>query len=352
MNATASRLGPVRRIVVFRALMLGDMLCATPVLRAVRATWPQARITLVGLPWAASWAQRLASVDAFEAFPGWPGLPETPPAPARQLLAFLNGLREQRFDLAIQLHGSGVRVNPLVARFGAARNAGFAGRTAWIPPGEAERFALWPEEGHEIQRLLRLADHLGLERRGTEIDWALRPRDLACARRLLPAGRSHVVVHAGAQLPSRRWGVRRFAAVADRLAQAGLRVVLTGTQGERELVASVASAMREPALNLCARTDLWTLGGLLSSARLLLCNDTGLSHVAAALGTPSVVVACGSDTRRWAPLDTRRHRVLWHDMPCRPCGHRNCPVGHGCASGVSVDSVTHAALAMANGANT
>lgn len=340
-----------RRIVVFRALMLGDMLCATPALRVLRGAWPEARITLVGLPWAADWARRLASVDDFEPFPGWPGLPELqPPAPG-QMSGFMARIRSCRFDLAIQLHGAGAVVNAVVARFGAAWNAGFASREAWFPPEDRARFAAWPEQGHEILRLLSLTDHLGLARRGTYIDWPLSPQDHANARRLVPAEHGYAVVHPGAQLPSRRWPARRFAAVADRIAQAGLRVVLTGTEGERGLVASVAAMMRQQPLDLCGRTDLWTLGALLSSARVLVCNDTGLSHVAAALGTRSVVVACGSETGRWAPLDTGRHRVLWRDMACRPCAHRACPVGHGCAEGLSVEAVAEAALDMANGAN-
>src|SRR5690606_25867175 len=154
------------------------------------------------------------------------------------------------------------------------------------------------------------------------------------------------VVHVGAQLPSRRWPAARFAAVADQLAQAGLQVVLTGTAPERPLVDEVRAHMRGPARVLCGQTDLWTLGAVLARTRLLVCNDTGLSHVAAALGTPSVVVACGSDVRRWAPLDTARHRVVWRAQACRPCSHRSCPIDHPCARLLTVDEVMAAVRAQ------
>jgi ADP-heptose:LPS heptosyltransferase len=79
-----------------------------------------------------------------------------------------------------------------------------------------------------------------------------------------------------------------------------------------------------------------------AKARLVVCNDTGISHVAAALRTPSVVVASGSDPRRWAPLNRELHRVLWHDVPCRPCAYAECPTGHECALGVTVRDVLDA----------
>src|SRR5690606_31992826 len=143
-----------------------------------------------------------------------------------------------------------------------------------------------------------------------------------------------------AQLASRRWRPSRFAAVADALHASGRTVVLTGTPAEAELVAGVARRMRAPAIDLSGRTTLWTLGALLERAEFILCNDTGISHVAAALARPSVVVSSGSDVARWAPLERRLHEVLWQDMPCRPCSHSDCPcASHECAEAVTVQDV-------------
>ncbi|MPS98063.1 MAG: glycosyltransferase family 9 protein [Pseudomonas sp.] len=347
MSSTAPNLAP-RRVVIFRALMLGDMLCATPALRAFREAWPQARISLIGLPWAQELVRRLDSVDDFEAFPGGPGFAEQPLPDPAHAFSFMQRMRSRRFDLAIQLHGSGQVSNALVARLGARCNAGFAAPNAWFPVNEGRRFCAWPERGNEITRLLSLAGHLQLPLRGVALDLPLKASDHARAQQLVYALKPYAVVHAGSQLASRRWRPDQFAAVADRLVQAGLSVVLTGTRGERHLVDCVAALMMHKALNLCGKTDLWTLGAVLSSARLLVCNDTGLSHMAAALATPSVVVACGSDTSRWAPLDTRCHRVLWHDVACRPCAYRDCPTDHACAAGVSVQRVVSTALELVN----
>lgn len=338
---------PPGQIAVFRALMLGDLLCATPALRALRHGWPDARIALVGLPWARALAQRLASVDAFIEFPGWPGLPERPRAEARALPRFLATMRARRFDLALQLHGSGPTVNPLVAAFGARRSAGFAALPARGPSADAAHFIPWPRRGTEVERLLALTDHLGLPRRGTGLDFPLRDGDREAADRLCAPlrGARFAIVHPGAQLPSRRWPAERFAAVADSLAREGLAIVLTGGPGEVALTRAVAGAMRAPALDLAGRTSLWTMGALVEWAAQVVCNDTGISHVAAALGTPSVVISSGGDAIRWAPADRSRHRVLWHDMPCRPCSHVRCPNGQACALGVGVGEVRTLALA-------
>ena len=97
--------------------------------------------------------------------------------------------------------------------------------------------------------------------------------------------------------------------------------------------------MRHRPVSLVGQTSLWTLGALIESAACLVCNDTGVLHIAAALRTPSVAVSCGADVKRWAPFDAQRHRVLWEPMPCRPCSNPVCPEAFGCAAAVSVRQV-------------
>lgn len=331
-----SALPPPRRIAVFRALQLGDLLCSVPALRALRAACPQARITLVGLPGAADFARRFGHyIDELLPFPGMEMFPEQSPRPD-ELPAFFEAARERRFDLALQLHGSGLHANGVVRRLGARRWAGFVPHPAQARAGW--RLA-WPQDLPEPLRYTALIEHMGMPVESVELELPLFPGEDGSARRLL-AGHGlqpnrTVVLHAGARLPSRRWPVRHYAAVANALARGGWQVALTGAPDEAGLVSELAGLCRYPAANLCGQTTLGELAALLSRCRLLISNDTGVSHVAAAAGAASVVVACGSDARRWAPLDRQRHKVLAAGLPCRPCMHAVCPIGHPCALAVT-----------------
>ena len=172
----------------------------------------------------------------------------------------------------------------------------------------------YPEHEPEVCRGLRLMQHLGFPPRGDELEFPLGEQDRAAGAHLrathdLSTG-EYVCLHPGARDPARRWAPASFAAVGDALAGRGLRVVLTGSATEVANVQAVRRAMRQPSVDLSGLTDLGALAALLESARLVVCNDTGVSHLAAALRVPSVVVFVASDRRRWAPLDECRHRPV------------------------------------------
>ncbi|WP_345816552.1 glycosyltransferase family 9 protein [Paraburkholderia sp. PREW-6R] len=345
MNTPAflSALAP-RRIVIFRALQLGDMLCAVPALRALREAAPDAHIALIGLPWAQSFVDRYADlVDELIVFPGAVGFPEQPESDA-QLPDFFEQMRARRFDLAIQLHGSGGIANDLLFEFGARACAGF------VQPEETVRqgcFIGWPDDLPESERYLALTSALGAPASDRQLSFPLDARDADEYAELVAVhgveAERLVLIHPGAQLPSRRWPAERFAGVADNLAADGWQIAITGTVAETPLTGAVLGAMTSPALHLAGATSLGGLAALVAHARLVVCNDTGISHIAAAVRTSSVVIASGSDTRRWAPLDHARHLVLADYPACRPCSFRECPYGHPCALNVSVEQVVDAA---------
>ena len=313
------------RVVIFRALPgLGDFLCVTPALRALRRHRPDVQVSYVGLPSTAFLVRRYPHlVDRFLAFPGYHGLPESEADP-RRVAAFLRLCREIRFDLAIQLHGSGTVSNDVVRQLGAARVAGFlpaaveepsaagvddsvaprsrtGGRAAALPP----LFLPWIEAMPEIERCVALMAHLGWPSDDLRPEFSIAPGTLASG-----IEGAYVVVHAGASTAQRRWPVESFRDVAASIARRGLRIVLTGTTEDRERNGAIADGLPADTLDLAGRTTLDELAVVLRGSRLLVANDTGVAHLAAALDVPSVVVFTGSDESRWAPLDRERHAAV------------------------------------------
>jgi ADP-heptose:LPS heptosyltransferase len=349
MNAHANLWKPMpERIAVFRALQLGDMLCAVPALRALRKAAPGARITLVGLPWARDFVHRFSHyIDDFLMFPGFPSMREQTPD-VQSLPRFFQDAQQHRFDLAIQLHGSGTVSNFIVTLLGAKRQAGFYGPNIYHP--ETQHFMPWSEQEQEVMRYLQLMRFLNVPLQGEKLEFPLFSEDVEALKGIFDTydlePQRYICLHPGARLPSRRWSAQRFGTVAQTLTEQGYQVVVTGSAAERPLAQKVIHCAQVPVIDLVGKTTLGALGALVTASRLLVCNDTGVSHIAAAVGTPSVVIACGSSVSRWAPLDRQRHRVLFHSVECRPCEYYACPVGHICAAGVSVDAVVHEATTL------
>ena len=301
-------------VVVFRALHLGAMLCAVPAMRALRAALPRTHVALVGLPWARQFADRFSRyVDEFIPFPGHPLLPEQD-VPRDGLVDFYAGLCARRFGLAIQLHGGAEAGNEVVSGFGARATAGFCrGRTV---VRERSMLLPFPDTGAEPERLQRLMTRLGAAPAGDEFEFPLTREDeealdaSGVGAGLVPG--NYLCLHPGARRRDTCWPARCFAEVGDRLAgEFGLRIVLTGSAEEADLGAEVAAQMRHPPVDATGRLPLGALAVLLRGARLLVCNDTGVSHIAAGLKLKSVVIFGQDDVARWAPPDRLLHRCIW-----------------------------------------
>jgi ADP-heptose:LPS heptosyltransferase len=353
MTSIASKIGQPQRIVIFRALVLGDLLCTTPALRAIRHTCPDAEITLVGLPWAKNFVSRYPHlIDQFMEFPGYPGLPEIQPD-LKKIPEFFKAAQSKNFDLAIQMHGSGAYVNSITVLMGARRNAGFYVKGDYCP--DPKMFMQFPSEEHEIIKYIRLTEFLGAPTQGLHLEFPLTAQDVQEYLSIPGVEQltgDYVCIHPGSRLLSRRWLPERFAQVAEKIASWGMKVVLTGSNEEKELTDFVSRMIKAPHMNLAGKTSLGALGVLLKNSRMLISNDTGLSHVASALQVPSVIVISGSDFNRWVPLNRKLHKFVYADVDCRPCMYEVCPIGQLCARAVSVDDVLSSVRELVRGENT
>jgi ADP-heptose:LPS heptosyltransferase len=327
----------VRRIAVLRCNALGDYLMATPALAALRSTYPDAEITLLGARWHERFlAGRPGPVDRVDVLPeveGLMGQPSGAPS-AADLPAFLAAARARDVDLAVQLHGGGAASNPLVSALGAGYTVGL--RAAGAPDLDATvPYRFYQPEADRFLEVVGLAGATGPS---AYPRLAVTDAERAEAQRLLPGEGPWVALHAGATDPRRRWAPGRFALLADRLAGAGVRPVLVGAPAEAPITTAVRERAWTEPLDLTGRTDLGALAAVLARCAAVVANDSGPLHLARAVGTPTVGLFWCGNAINAAPATRRRDRPLlsWTThcpecgVDCSTAGHPHRP-GEGCA---------------------
>jgi ADP-heptose:LPS heptosyltransferase len=272
----------MKTAVVLRPLGLGDLLTGVPAIRAVRTAVPDHRLVLATTAALRPLAELIDAVDEVLPARELAPLDWTGPAP----------------ELAVDLHGKGPASHVVVADLAPERLLTFASPGY---PGPA-----WYADEHEVRRWCRLvSEGLGV---------AADPDALDLAVPAVPppvAGAS--VVHPGAAFPGRRWPPDRFAAVARYLAEGGHDVRITGGPAEAELAAEVARlAGLDDGAVLAGRTSSLELAAVVAAARVVVCGDTGVAHLATAYRRPSVVLFGPVSPALWGPPPRRQHVVLWH----------------------------------------
>jgi ADP-heptose:LPS heptosyltransferase len=247
--------------------------------------------------------------DDWKHFPGYPGLPEQPVNPV-SFLSFLSEMQTERFDLAIQMQGNGSIVNPMVELFNARLIAGFCRLNDYCP--DPTLFIEYPTRISEIERHLLLMNHLGITGMDTRLEFPILKKDVEELDKLglEVEPKKYVCVHPGSRGAWRQWPPAYFANLADYCITMGFQVVITGTQGEMPVVEEVIKHMKYKPVNAAGKTSLGALGLLIKNAFAIICNCTGVSHMASALEIPSVVISMDGEPERWAPLNKIVHRTI------------------------------------------
>lgn len=339
---------PPQKVAIVRASRIGDFLCATPAFRALRQALPQAELTLIGLPFVADLVARSQHLDRFVAFPGFPGMAEQFFA-ARQTTQVLQSLQAEAFDLAIQLHGSGVYSNPFTLMLGARYTAGFI--REGDSPGRLDAALPLPTTGHEIQRTLALMTFLGAPDQGEQTEFPLWAVDHQAAEALLAHfPRPLIGLHPAARHPSKCWPIDRFIAVGRMLqAECGGTIVLLGDRESTALIESIAQALGSIAVNLAGKTTLSELGAVIDRLSLLITNDSGPAHIAYALGIPTVTIFGSTAPERWGAEATdhpSQYRSLVTKLPCHPCDEGVCPIEYQCLAQITITQVLTAVRSL------
>ena len=283
------------RLVMLRALGLGDFLTAVPAYRAIARAFPGHHRTLAAPIALAPLARLCGGIDA---------IVDTSP------LASIDP-ELHACDVAINLHGSGPQSHRVLLETEPTRLLAFANDDAKV---EGPRFET---DEHEVVRWCRMLRAFGIVADPAELDLRVAPRHGSYGGRIL--------LHPGAAYEARRWPVERWIALIAALRRDGHRVALTGTADEFRLCRVIA---RNAGLDgddvLAGRTTLDDLAALVAGARALICGDTGVAHLATALGTPSVVLFGPMSPARWGPPRERaRHHAIWHGRTGDP--HASSP---------------------------
>jgi ADP-heptose:LPS heptosyltransferase len=264
-------------------------MCAVPALRAMKSARSDCRFELVGLPFVRPLVDRSPWIDELIEFPGFPGIAEQF-FDARRFAAWIVSMQERRFDLAVQIYGSGVYANPAALLMGARFTAGFV--RPGDGPGRLDLGVPMPGAGHHVDRALELAVVLGAESRGRHLEFPVWREDV-CAAQALLAGlpRPVVAIHSGARDAPRVW--RSADAVAAGLEVEGATVLRVGT---------------EPG---CVRTSLPALGALLAACDLFITTDSGPAHIAYAVGARSITLFPIGDPAVTGPVEPLpRHGIV------------------------------------------
>lgn len=336
------------RILVSLPGWVGDVVMATPALRALRRRFPDAHLAAHGKKHLLTLLEGSALVD------------ELLPAPARGARAMLfaaRQLRAKRFDWAVLLAES--ERAALLARFAGIRLRSGLFHTAprrWLlshpvprvrsSSGHLARFSM-------IERYLRVTRALGAPDDGDRMELPVLERARASVdERLSTAGLERggplvVVVPGAAFGAAKTWLPDRFGAAARELCvRLGARAVLAPGPGEERLASEVVGHANLVAVSLDAPClDLAELTALIDRATLVLTNDTGPRSIAVALRRPTVVVA-GPTDQAYTAHHLEDQRVLTADVLCRPCHRGVCPIDHRCMSGVPVSAVVRAAMEL------
>jgi heptosyltransferase-2 len=327
----------VEKIMVRMTNWVGDAVMTTPALSYVRATFPDSEIVVVANPLVAELFQyhpdcdRVLVFDKKKEHQGVAGFNR-----------FRAQLRQEHFDLAILFQ------NAIEAAFMAAcalipRRAGYKtdGR-GWLlnygVPTADRKHGL-----HHTEYYLKMVRELGLSGGADCLKLALTDDEQQWASQQM-SGDRWVAINPGAAYGSaKRWIPERFAAVADNLAENHqVQIILTGGPGEREIGADIEHSMHSRPLNLIGQTSVRQMMAILSRCRLMVTNDSGPMHVAAAFGVPIVAVFGPTDHRTTSP-HAQTCRIIRSDADCAPCMLRQCPTDHRCMEAVTVNDVVTAA---------
>ncbi|MDP1734261.1 MAG: lipopolysaccharide heptosyltransferase II [Sulfuritalea sp.] len=321
------------KILVVAPSWIGDTILAQPLLALLKRKHPDARIDVLAPDWSAPLLSRMAEVDAVIVNPFGHGEFNFS---ARRTLG--RRLSSAEFSQAYVLPNSWKSaLVPFFARI--PRRIGYQGESRYLLLNERHRLdvAAHPQL---VQRYAALAGPLPAILPQAHLNSTVEQQQAARRALDLPLDAAPVIFCPGAEYgPAKRWPAQHFAALSQLIASPRSPVWLVGSAKDAAVGDEIVRAAEGAALNLCGRSSLQQAIDLIASARCVVSNDSGLMHVAAALGRP-LVALYGSSSPAYTPPLSPRAKIVSRNLPCSPCFKRECPLGHfDCMNGIAPQQV-------------
>jgi predicted lipopolysaccharide heptosyltransferase III len=309
--------GTIQRVLIVRLRSIGDTVLTTPSLFAARRFLPHAQIDILLEDWVAPVLEGCADVDHIITFQR---------GSKQERLRAARAIRKTRYDVVFNLHG-GTTATLLTRASGAKHRVGFGHyqyknlHNHLAPPSPE----LWGRDKlHSVEQQLALLGWTGIPVSDRPVSRLTVTPEAAktVSQRLRDTGldenQPFAVIHPAAAFATKQWAADRFARVAEELAVRGVNAVAISAPNEAEIVAALKQEARVPVVGL---TDLSLpeVTALTAKARLFVGNDSGIAHMAAAAGAPSVVVFGSSNVTHWRPWTTRPNEIVREEFPCQPC---------------------------------
>lgn len=330
----------VKRILLIKLRYLGDVVLSTPVLPLLRKQFPEAKMTFLVNPETAGVLQDNPYLDEVWVLPRKPWW---------QQLWFIKRVRDAKFDIVIDLT-DGDRSAFLSWVTGAPVRLGYNRERRWrgnfysqvLPSAYGSMHMV---EYHQ-QAIVVLGIHESIGEPEVYIHSETRPQNEEELGNLFAKGQPLVLIHPTARYEFKSWPLERFAAVADWLSEQGVYVALIGSQREILIGQQIMNLTKHKPVNLMGNTGLSELIALMKQSILLIGNDGGPLHIAAAVGCPVLGLFGPTDPGVWGPRGSKA-KVIYKGLNCEECFYPGCSRGEeSCMRQISVEEVCQTALSM------
>lgn len=333
------------RILVVRTDRIGDVVLSTPVIKALRDSYPHAYIAMMVSAYAKDvvetnpYLDEVIIYDKEAEHKSWLGS-----------FKFARNLKKKRFELALILHPAN-RAHLVTFIAGIPMRVGYDRKLGFLLSDKLKHLKHLGQK-HELEYNLDLLRYLGIEAEDKKTFMPIKVEsehwvESALLKEGIKPGDKLLALHPGASCPSKIWPSGRFAEVADKLSlKHGFKVIILGGPKDTVLAGRLAGQMRTKAFNLAAKTSVSQLASIIRRCRLFISNDSGPVHIASAVGTPVISIFGrsqeGLSPRRWGPLGLK-DRILHRKVGCIECLAHNCTKDFACLKAIGVNDVLAAA---------